>query len=128
MKHPDRVPVLLHHLVVACNRILLYVDAKSEQSFLSDIAAQDAVVRQIEVLGEAAKRIRECDEDFFDRSGLTDLYLVIGMRNRIAHEYLQVRPDVIWQVASKDAPRLRSALLGTLQQLGEHFDPDALHF
>ena len=128
MTHPERIPVLLHHLVVACNRIAAAVEGVTRDAFLLDYKPQDIVLRQIEILGEAAKRIREQDEHYFERSGMADLYRVIGLRNRIAHEYLNVNPSIIWTVAAEEAPKLRAAVLLELQTTNLRFDPDALHF
>ena len=63
-----------------------------------------------------------------DREDMAELYRIIGMRDRVAHEYLNLDSAVVWQVASVEAPRLRSTMITVLESLNLPFDPDSLKF
>jgi uncharacterized protein with HEPN domain len=56
---------------------------------------QDAVVRQLEIIGEANRRL---SDDFRDRHSNIPWRAMIGMRNRIAHDYLNIDVQVVWEV------------------------------
>ena len=65
MKHPERVADYLEHIVVASSRALDYVrDADNFEDFMRDTRTQDAVVRNIEIIGEAVTQLEKADPDF----------------------------------------------------------------
>lgn len=68
----------------------------------------DAVIRNIEIIGEAANNIpAEMRRQYPDISWSR----IVGMRNIISHEYFGVLPDIIWKTVKKDIPKLKRALL-----------------
>jgi len=68
---------------------------------------QDATVRQIEIVGEAS---RQLSESFRRRVSDVPWRAIIGMRNRIAHDYLNIDLDIIWEVVKSDVPLLKDRL------------------
>jgi uncharacterized protein with HEPN domain len=80
---------------------------KTEQEFLDDVQCQDSVIRRLEVIGEAARRIS--DEG---RAALPDLpwKAMIGMRNVMIHGYDDVDLAVVWNTVKDDLPKLVEAL------------------
>ena len=78
-----------------------------QQSFASDTRTVDAVVRNLEIIGEAATRI---PEEF--KAGHPDVpwRRVVGLRNRIVHEYFGVDIGIVWSVVSQDLPHLKSQI------------------
>jgi len=84
-----------------------YLREKTEQEFLDDVQCQDSVIRRLEVIGEAARRIS--DEG---RAALPDLpwKAMIGMRNVMIHGYDDVDLTVVWNTVKDDLPALIEAL------------------
>ena len=60
-KHPGRIPEYLQHILDAINRALSYVAAMNLESFNRDTRTQDAVIRSIQIIGEAANKVRTAD-------------------------------------------------------------------
>jgi uncharacterized protein with HEPN domain len=98
---------LLLDMLIAARKILRFVDGMSESEFENSDMAQSAVIRELQVIGEAARLVS--DET---RSAQTrvDWRAMIGMRNRLVHEYFAIRLDVVWQTVQEDIPPLLYAL------------------
>jgi uncharacterized protein with HEPN domain len=95
-----------------CQRIARFTSGGKE-SFLTSEALQDAIIRNIEVIGEAAKRVspegRACLAEL-------DWKRICGMRDVLIHDYIGVDLEQVWNVASLRIPELLLALgrfLGT---------------
>lgn len=113
MRAPDpRDPAYLEHMLEAIARIRRYVGRKRRAGFLGDALLQDAVIRNIEIVGEAASRL---SAEFAARHAAIPWRDIVGMRHRLIHGYLKVNLDTVWEVVERDlpalAPKLR-ALLG----------------
>ena len=65
---------------------------------------QDGVTRQLEIVGEASRQLSEA---FRDRHAEVPWRAIVGMRHRIAHDYLNIDLDVIWDTVHHDLPRLK---------------------
>ncbi|MEA3246221.1 MAG: DUF86 domain-containing protein [Gemmatimonadota bacterium] len=96
----------LGHMHDALTRIAEYTTGGRED-FLADARTQDAVVRQLEILGEAAKRISAVT-----RALAPDVpwSRIAGMRDRLIHDYVGFDLAIVWQVVERDAPGLRDAI------------------
>ena len=90
-----------------------YVKGVTFEEFKSDSRTADAVVRNLEIIGEAAKYI---PDEVRKRYSRLDWKAVVGLRNRIIHEYFGVDLEVIWRIIEKDVPILREQVR---QILGE---------
>ncbi len=76
--------VYLGHIFDACTQIQIYIASYDHKAFLEDRKTQDAVVRQLEIIGEASRQL----SDEFKRSmPRIPWHAIIGTRNRIAHDY-----------------------------------------
>jgi uncharacterized protein with HEPN domain len=85
----------------------------SADDFSEDLKTQDAVIRNLEIIGEAAKNLSDAVRA---RHALIPWRNIAGMRDRLIHHYFGVSLDVVWQVASVELP-------GVVRQLSS--DPDA---
>lgn len=94
----------------ACGRILQYMTGLDQLTFLEDTMRQDAVVKNIENIGEAATHLTQA---FKDQHKSIQWQYIIAMRNRLVHDYGHVDPEVVWQTAQHDIPDL----LGKLRSL-----------
>lgn len=103
--------IYVRHMLDAIARLQRHIDEVEWEEFESSEIIQDAVIRQLEILGEAAGRIsRETCARF---PGIP-WPQVTGLRHRLIHDYLGVDLRMIWRVATveiaKISPPLRSAL------------------
>ena len=88
----------------AIDRINTYVQGQEYNDFLDDMKTQDAVARNIEIIGEAA---RSLPQDFKNRHSDIPWKEIVGMRNIVIHEYFGVMPDVVWDVIKNELPKLK---------------------
>ncbi len=94
----------LEHIQQAIGRIQQYLVDINHTAFLSNEEKQDAVVRNLEIIGEAAENIRRNFPEFADRHPDFPLKSAYGMRNALAHGYFKVDLDVVWRTIEKDLP------------------------
>ena len=91
----------------AIRRISRYLNSMSYEAFLADTKTQDAVIRNVEIIGEATRgissQLRTENSDIPWKS-------MAGMRDRLIHHYFGVNLDIVWQVGSVELPSLASAL------------------
>lgn len=105
MPNPD--VVLIGHMLEAVDRIGTYVDGVGEGDFWGDREKQDAVLRQLQVLGEAARKVSGSLRESHPE---VPWHQISGMRNKVVHEYFVVDLEVVWETALVDIPALRPAL------------------
>ena len=103
---------LIH--IVECIEKIERFSSDGKEAFFADDRTQDAVLRNLQLVGESAKRLSadarsEHPEEYW-RS-------VIGLRNILVHEYLGVNLERVWQVIVRDLPVLKSNLKAMLYKL-----------
>ncbi len=91
----------------AIARIERYTAGRSYETFLQETMVQDAVVRNLEILGEAAKRLSPAFRSAHDGIAWT---AIAGMRDRLIHHYAGVNWDIVWDVVVTKLPALRAVL------------------
>ncbi|HVW86833.1 MAG TPA: HepT-like ribonuclease domain-containing protein, partial [Bryobacteraceae bacterium] len=89
-----------------CDRITRFI-APGKQAFMESEALQDAVIRNVEVIGEAAKRVTAATRP---RMPELDWKAICGMRDVLIHGYIGVDLDEVWNVACSRIPELQAAL------------------
>jgi uncharacterized protein with HEPN domain len=104
--------VYLLHILDAIELIEEYTDGMSENEFLSNSMARDAVIRQIEIIGEAARNI---SEEFRGLHPYLPWGKMIGIRNKIIHEYFNVNFAIVWDTVQDDIPSLQKAIKSVLK-------------
>ena len=100
-------------MVNAAELALSYVEGIEEAAFLGDQEKQDAVVRRLEILGEAAGRV---EESIQERFGDIPWREAIGIRNRVIHGYESVDAKIVWDTIQNDLPPLIGQLKVMLTQ------------
>ena len=101
-----RIPDYLEHIIEAIERIYRYIDDMSEIEFLADEKTQDAVIRNFEIIGEAARNIEHYHNVFATNHPQVPWALMYTMRNRVAHGYFKVDFELIWRTIYEDLPEL----------------------
>ncbi len=98
------VGVFLKHILDSISSIEDYMKEKSEQDFIEALETQDAVMRRLAVIGEAAKNI---PMSLREKHGNIDWKAIIGLKNVLVHEYFGVDISVIWHIIKDDLPKLK---------------------
>jgi len=94
----------------AIDRILSYTSDMDYDGFLQDHKTQDAVIRNIEVLGEAAKLLTDETKNNYPDIPWKD---IAGTRDKLIHDYFGVNVDIVWDIAQNEMPILSSQLRDT---------------
>jgi uncharacterized protein with HEPN domain len=103
-----RVPQLLvDDILESCTKILLYTEGLSYESFVNDSKTIDAVIRNFEIIGEAANRL---PEEFKDLHPTIDWHRIRGFRNRIVHDYMGIDFGIVWEIKNNYLPLLIASL------------------
>ena len=101
-----RVPDYLGHILKAIERIDRYTADMDEVAFLSSELVQDAVIRNIEIVGEASNNIQRVDPEFAAQHDDIPWLVMYTMRNRVSHGYDKVDLEIVWKTLQTDLPRL----------------------
>lgn len=104
----------LGHIVEAIDRIHRYVEDMTEATFLADEKTQDAVIRNFEILGEAAHNIEIFHAGLAAMHPQVPWALMYTMRNRVAHGYFKVDFELVWKTIHTDLPELRNLVSGLI--------------
>jgi uncharacterized protein with HEPN domain len=93
----------LGHILEAADRILLF-GQDGETHFRTDVRTQDAIIRNLQVLGEAVKKVSAETCDAHPEIPWKD---IAGMRDRVVHDYFGISLDIVWDVVVNHIPPLR---------------------
>ena len=99
--------LLLNDIREALKLINEFVDGMSFDQFSEDLRTQSAVVRQLEIIGEAAKRVSDATRVGYPSVPWSTL---ARMRDKLIHAYHSVDPQVVWDTVETDLPTLSKTL------------------
>ena len=109
-RHPERRYEYLGHIVEAAEKVARYTTALDKRAFLADEKTQDAVVRNLEIVGEAARRILEDCPGFAAQHPEVPWQTIYAMRNRLSHGYKEVNLEIVWDTIQQSLPDLEQQL------------------
>lgn len=112
-----RVLDYLGHIIKAIERIERYTDDMDEVAFLGSELVQDAVIRNIEIIGEASNNIQRVAAEFAARHEDIPWLVMYTMRNRVSHGYDKVDLEIVWKTIHGDLPGLYAQIQGALATL-----------
>ena len=98
------VIIFLEDILRATEKIEKYTNGLDCERFRSDEKSVDAVIRNLEIIGEASKNIPAELKDKFPQIPWKKM---MGLRNIVAHEYFGVDLNIIWEIASKNLPGVK---------------------
>ena len=98
-----RDDAFLLDMLLAARELRQFTEGVSFENFNNDRLLQHAVIRLIEIIGEAARNV---SADFKAAHPEIPWAAIVGMRHRLVHEYFRVAPDKVWEVVQKDLPEL----------------------
>lgn len=87
--------LLLQDIIDSITKIQSYVSGHTFESFMSDSKTLDAVIRNFEIIGEAANRL---PDDFKDKNEHINWFRIRGFRNRIVHDYMGIDYHIVWKI------------------------------
>ncbi len=117
MKHPERVGDYLEHIAEAIERARNYLQPVMDfEAFQKNLQVQDAVVRNIEIIGEAVNKINGMVPDFIQQHPELPWAQMRGMRNTAIHEYFFVDLKIIWKTVRDDFPKLKQQIDALLKR------------
>lgn len=104
---PPEDKIRLQHMIEAADNAIAFVAGITRAELEQDRKTMFAVIRCVEIIGEAASRISDAT-----RASAPDIpwNAIVGMRNRLVHAYFDVDADVLWNTVTVELPALRQRL------------------
>jgi uncharacterized protein with HEPN domain len=109
-KNPE---IYINDILFSINLIEQYVDGLSFPQFAESVAEQDKVLRRLEIIAEAAKKL---PEDIRAQNTGIPWKSIIGLRNIITHEYDEVNLEEIWTIVSEHLPGTKKQIEALLRE------------
>jgi uncharacterized protein with HEPN domain len=106
----QRLPDYLGHMIEAIDRIESYIGDMDKAVFCENTLVVDAVIRNIEVIGEASNRVHKHHREFADAHPEVPWRGSYEMRSVVAHDYFKVDLDIVWDTIKNDLPGMRADL------------------
>jgi uncharacterized protein with HEPN domain len=114
MKRDDMV--YLKHMLDAINVIEEYVNEVAYDEYMTNRMLQDAVMRELEIIGEATRNL---SMELRNRYSEVPWKKIAGMRDKLIHGYFGVDLDAVWDTATKDIHDLKKKMQGVIESEGE---------
>lgn len=95
--------LLLEDILSSSHKILRYTQSYSLENFREDEKTIDAVIRNFEIIGEAANRL---PDEYKDQYNNIDWHRLRGFRNRIVHDYMGIDYAIVWNIVNDYLPKL----------------------
>jgi uncharacterized protein with HEPN domain len=102
---PEDAPLL--DILEAATHAIAFVESMTEEAFYASPLHQYAVARALEIVGEASKKV---PADARDRLAGLPWPKMVGLRNRLSHQYGDINPRILWDIVKRDLPELVEAL------------------
>ena len=95
--------IYLEHILESAEAVAEHIQGLTKQDFLKSRKAQDAVLRRLEIIGEATKRLTP---EVRNRDAQIPWREIAGMRDILIHEYFAVDLELVWKTIKRDVPKL----------------------
>ena len=120
----QRLQDYLAHILEAIERIDRYTGDMDELAFLENDLVQDAVVRNLEIVGEASNNIGKHYPEFVATNPELPLAFAYQMRNAVAHGYFKVDFEIVWKTIRRDLPKFYAAVRTASTSLTSTDEPE----
>ena len=95
--------IYIHHMIEYGERVLSYTEGMNQDDFVQNGLTYDAVLRNLEIMGQSARNVPEQVRQAHPEIAWSG---IIGTRNRLAHDYLGIDDDIIWDIVHNNLPEL----------------------
>ncbi|MEO6613760.1 MAG: DUF86 domain-containing protein [Chitinophagaceae bacterium] len=99
--------LLISDIIDSGQKIMKYTEGLTYEQFILDSKTVDAVIRNFEIIGEAANRL---SEEFKDKYPDIEWHRIRGFRNRIIHDYSGIDYEIVWQIKENFLPEMLEKL------------------
>ena len=107
--------IFIQHILDSIEKIEKFMQGVNEKDFYKDEKLQDAIVRRIEVIGEAVKNI---PIGFRNKYSNIPWIKIAGMRDKLMHHYFGINLKTVWKVIEKDIPKLKREIKKIMEREG----------
>jgi uncharacterized protein with HEPN domain len=107
----------LSDIFESANRIRDYINGMAYEDFLRDLKTRDAVLRNLEVIGEAAKYIDDEHRVAYPEIPWKEM---AGMRDKLIHHYFGVNFEIVWTIINDELPGVREKMEVILKEIGRY--------
>ena len=109
-----RIADYLQHIIEAIDNIQEYTAGMELAAYMTDRKTRDAVIRNLEVIGEACNNIAKHHPEFAAKHSAIPWGFAYEMRNALSHGYFTVDHTIVWQTIKQDLPKLRTQVTGLI--------------
>lgn len=106
--------LLLSDILDSIQKIRKYVEGYEFEDFINDSKTLDAVIRNFEIIGEAAGRLQEGFQERFDG---VQWARIRGFRNRLVHDYMGIDYEIVWNIINRDLDKLQKQIMNARDSL-----------
>lgn len=106
------IGLYLEDILTSCQRIIQYTAGMTYESFVGNNLVYDAVLRNIEIVGEAVKQVPGKLQKQYPE---VDWRRIAGMRDIVAHHYFSIHDEIVWDVVVNKIPELAEKVKKILQ-------------
>jgi len=104
----------LKHILDAISNIEKFIEGIEKEDFLSNVEKQYAVLRGLEIIGEATKNLSEKLKAKYPQIPWKE---IVGMRDKLIHQYFGVNLDLVWETIKTKLPELKNQILRILKEI-----------
>lgn len=113
-----KIQLYLNDIIESIEKIEKYCEDVDEEKFLADYEKQDAVIRRLEIIGEAVKKLPKQIKNKYPE---VQWKSIAGMRNILTHEYFGVDIKKVWLVTQKEIKELKKVTIEIINSSGNNF-------
>jgi uncharacterized protein with HEPN domain len=106
--------VYLRHILDAVSKAEKFIEGVTKEAFFVNVEKQYAVLRALEIIGEATKNLSRGLKAKYREIPWKD---IAGMRGKLIHEYFGVNLELVWETVKTEMPRLKERLLKMLEEI-----------
>lgn len=99
--------VYLNDILTSIEQIKEYQKELTKKKFTTDIKTQDAIIRRLEIIGEASRNLSQDEREKYSEIPWKE---IIGTRDKLIHGYFYLDLDLVWEILSKDLPDLENKI------------------
>lgn len=99
--------IFVRHILESIDHIISFSNGLSKEEFLNNRLKQSAIIRELEIIGEASKNL---SVEFRKKSKAIEWSLIAGFRDKLIHHYFGINLERVWNILEKDLPNLKREL------------------